>query len=539
MTSNKGLFYEKFRWAAMLPVWFFISPLMAAPADGVQIDFFLMSDPLQTGPDNARIYWVTGLILLILGLAALAFFLWRIHSNHFQTQEDLTTIFNMASDMICIADINTATFTKVNPAFEKSLGYTEAELLGQPFLNFVHPDDVESTVAVIQEKLQRGDPVISFENRYRCKDGSYRYLDWNSNPVSEQGLTYAIAHDVTERKQTEEALRESEQRYRTLFERTANPIFVIDPQGNYIDCNEAALQFTEQNRATLLTRNIRDFTTPGNEQVVNKHQSLWQRGGREETEYYINKQVKCLDLTITPTVWQGQKIIFGVGTDVTERKRAEEKIRIALDEKEVLLRELYHRTKNNMQVISSILALQAAQIEDRYVRDIFKEMETRIQSMALVHEKLCQAAKLSSIDLKEYISDLTTLLMRSYKTQPNRISLVLQADSVPVLIDTAVPCGLILNELVSNALKHAFPGKRKGQISVELTKKSDETIELRVADNGVGIPPNFDLRESNSLGLQTILALGERQLQGEVTFKTDNGLTCQITFQDTLYSIRV
>ena len=118
-------------------------------------------------------------------------------TERMKAEEAYSQVCNLAKDLICVADINTATFLQINPAFQQVLGYSEAELLGKPFLDFIHPDDVEDTVSVIQEKLQKGTPVITFENRYRCKDGSYRYLDWNSHPVPEEGKTYAIAHDMT------------------------------------------------------------------------------------------------------------------------------------------------------------------------------------------------------------------------------------------------------------------------------------------------------------------------------------------------------
>jgi two-component sensor histidine kinase len=191
-----------------------------------------------------------------------------------------------------------------------------------------------------------------------------------------------------------------------------------------------------------------------------------------------------------------------------------------------------------MYVISSMLSLQADYVTDERALGIFQQMEDRIQSMALVHQKLYQSGNLSSIDLGDYIDDLVDLLLRSYKIHPNRIALIRKLESLYVLIDSAIPCGLIVNELISNALQHAFPEEAKGEIRVGLQKKG-KTILLWVSDNGVGLPPEFDFRRTETLGLRTVLALGERQLKGTVEFRGEGGVTCQVQFQDTLYRARV
>ncbi len=227
-----------------------------------------------------------------------------------------------------------------------------------------------------------------------------------------------------------------------------------------------------------------------------------------------------------------------ISHDITERKRAEETIKAALAEKEVLLRELYHRTKNNMQVVSAMLAMQAQTIHRPDVQQSFKDMENRIQSMALVHHKLYQSKTLSSINLREYITELAGLLVTSYASA-DHISLNIEADDLYVLIDTAMPCGLVLNELISNALKHAFPGGRTGVIRISLRRSDPTHVELTVSDNGVGLPKGFDIRKTDTLGIQNVLALVERQLDGEIRFSNQNGLTCHIRLRNDLYTERV
>ncbi len=214
--------------------------------------------------------------------------------------------------------------------------------------------------------------------------------------------------------------------------------------------------------------------------------------------------------------------------DNTDRKHAEEQIKSSLKEKEALIREVYHRTKNNMQVIIAMLHLQTQSIEDENVLQMFKEMEHRIKTMALVHEKLYQAKDLSRIDLKEYFNDLLSLLVRSYRDLSGGIRINKDMDSVSVTIDSAIPCGLVINELISNSFKHAFPGDRKGEIKVGLKSKDDGGLEIRVSDDGVGMPDGFDYRKTGSMGLKSVISLTEHQLQGELDLFTDKGTEFRI-----------
>ena len=210
-----------------------------------------------------------------------------------------------------------------------------------------------------------------------------------------------------------------------------------------------------------------------------------------------------------------------------------------IEERKVLIRELYHRTKNNMQVISSLLGLKSAIIEDEETKNILGDMANRISAIALVHQMLYQSQNLSRVDLKDYITDLARLLMNSYTINHKNLSLVLELESISVVIDTAIPCGLIINELITNSLKYAFPMDRKGEIKIQLAKSGKDIIELKVSDNGIGMPAGYDTTDNKTLGLQIFWNIAEDQLQGEVDFKTDNGVSCSIRFKDALYVERV
>jgi two-component sensor histidine kinase len=215
--------------------------------------------------------------------------------------------------------------------------------------------------------------------------------------------------------------------------------------------------------------------------------------------------------------------------EIVERQRVEARITASLHEKELLLQEIHHRVKNNLQVISSLLNLQAGYIDDLALREILRESQNRVRSMALVHEKLYRSDDLAHVDLAEYIRNLATFLFRSYTAAAGRVSLDIQADDVFLSIDAAVPCGLILNELISNALKHAFPGDRKGQIRVELQAGENRQISLIVGDTGIGFPKDFDFENAASLGMQLVQTL-VMQLNGTLEIDGTAGSEFRITF---------
>ena len=211
-----------------------------------------------------------------------------------------------------------------------------------------------------------------------------------------------------------------------------------------------------------------------------------------------------------------------------ERTRAEEHLKASLKEKEVLLREIHHRVKNNLQVISSLLRLQSRTIKDDAICRVFKESQDRVKTMAIIHEKLYQSTDLAGVDFAGYIRDLTANLYRSYGVSQETISLRIQAQNVFLGINMAIPCGLIINELVSNCLKHAFPGGERGEIYIDLSSDPDQII-LTVGDNGGAFPKGLDFRNTESLGLQLVLSLIE-QLEGAIELHSDGKTEFRIAF---------
>lgn len=214
-----------------------------------------------------------------------------------------------------------------------------------------------------------------------------------------------------------------------------------------------------------------------------------------------------------------------------DRKQAEETIKKSLNEKEVLLREIHHRVKNNMQIISSLLRLQSQTMKDKTYSQVFEESQNRITSMALVHEKLYQSKDLAKIDFNAYIRDMVTGLFQSYGISTDRIKLIFDVGEVSLGINSAIPCGLIINELVTNSLKYAFPDGRKGEIKI-IVHEIDNEMELVISDNGVGIPEVIDFRNTGSLGLKLVSILAERQLKGNVNLNRKAGTEFRIRFKE-------
>jgi two-component sensor histidine kinase len=241
-------------------------------------------------------------------------------------------------------------------------------------------------------------------------------------------------------------------------------------------------------------------------------------------------------------------VIYGVQSALSEhkyavrlKKQVEERtaqLQESLKEKDVLLKEVHHRVKNNFAVVSSLLNLQSNSVEDERTRHYLHESSDRIRSMALVRERLYQAENVTNIRFSEYIMTLSEELTRSHRIDPNRITITMDVDDIPLSVDQAIPCGLIVNELITNALKYAFPGsyEGRGEIVIELHRKGDRSIELVVRDNGVGIPADIDLRNNGSLGLSLVFLLAESQLGGSVRVEREEGTCFRIVFDTSVDS---
>jgi PAS domain S-box-containing protein len=347
-----------------------------------------------------------------------------------------------------------------------------------------------------------------------------------------------LEEDILERKRVEGALRERENRLLSIF--LAAPVGIgIVVNRHLMDVNDTLCRMTGYNRSELLGNSARmlylcneDFEFVGKE----KYRQLADKvTGTVETQWR-RKDGEIIHIILSSSPLDREDLSKGVtltALDITDRKRIEDQLRNSLKEQEILLREVHHRVKNNLQVIFSLIAWQSDYIKDDESLGLLKECQNRIQSMALVHEELYRAKNFASLDFAEYIKNLVNSLSQSYMVHEGKISFAINAQNIALEIDQAIPCGMIINELVSNAIKHAFSDGRSGTISVEVMECGDQQILLAVEDNGVGLPSTLDHRSTDTLGLQLVCLLTE-QLHGKINAVQDNGTRFEVVFQKNL-----
>ena len=343
-----------------------------------------------------------------------------------------------------------------------------------------------------------------------------------------------IPRDITERKRAEEALRVSEERYRQIYNHTPVMMHSVDRDIRLVNVNDYWLEALGYERSEVIGRSAFEFVTEfSKHHAAEMHLAeLFTTGFLKDIEYQlIKKNGEVLDVLLSAIAERDKagEIVssFTLLVDVTERKRAEDKVKASLREKEVLLQEINHRVKNNLQIISSLLNLQSKNVRDGQAREIFRESQNRVRSMSLIYEKLYQSEDLARIEFGEYIRSLAVDLFSTYDIGTDTIAIEVSADDVLVGIGGAILFGLIVNELISNSLKHAFPGGGGGEIHIELHSRNDE-LTLIVSDNGVGIPQELDFRKTGSLGLQLVTTL-VNQLEATIELDRSAGTKFKIT----------
>ncbi len=363
-------------------------------------------------------------------------------------------------------------------------------------------------------------------------------------PGQEVAGYIGITRDITSFVESQKALRESETKFRLLFETSMDFLYITTIDGKIIDVNKAASKISGYSLDELKQMNIMSlYNDPDERNTLVK--KILEQGFVENYEIKGRKNdgsiFEILVTSILRKDSEGNPVGFqGVLKDITERKLAEEKILKSLREKELLIRELYHRTKNTIQVVRGMIVLQALQFSgNTEIRELVKNTEDRIQAISLVHQMLYQSQDLSQISIKEYIQNLSSSIFESYNISSDKIVFIFNIDEQSFLLDTAIPLGLIINELITNSIKYAFPEKRKGVINISLLKDKSGNNILHYSDNGVGFPDNFDFRNSSTLGLKLIYSFGEDQMLGSITMENNIGIRVSFTFPDNLYKARV
>ncbi|MHC5743703.1 MAG: PAS domain S-box protein [Nostoc sp.] len=453
-------------------------------------------------------------------------------------QKLLDTFINNAPVGITILD-GELRYSLVNEALAEINGIPAAEHIGKTTWEIV-PDIARKQDQVFRQVLTTGEPILDLEvsgetpklpGVIRTWLASYFPIQSEADEPISMGI---VVVEISDRKRAEQMLELQAVITRNMAEGIclvratdavfvyANPkfeqMFAYDP-GELIGQHVSIVNYGDK------------YHTP---EDVNQaiRTTILKHGEATYEVHNIKKDGTPFWCSATASVFEHPEygsVLVAIHQDITEQKQAEEKIKASLKEKEVLLKEIHHRVKNNLGIVSSLLQMQCRRTQDPVVTAILRDSQNRIASIALVHEKLYRSEDLADIDFAQYIPDLTTHLFDSYNVSSSQIKLNIQVDNASLDIETAIPCGLIINELVSNALKYAFVGNRGGKIEVKFYQKSESNLILIIKDNGVGLPENFDSKKTKTLGITLVQGL-VKQLRGKLEIDSQQGTEFKITF---------
>lgn len=438
-----------------------------------------------------------------------------------------TNSFRWSEEMFRILDFDPERFTATHEDWNK--------------VNY-HPDDLEIIKEATENYRYRQTPVRT-EYRIIRRDGSIRWLVGEGETERDESGTiirlYGTVQDITERKQQDTALRESEEKFRKAFDNANIGMVLVSPDGAYLRVNRSFCQMLGYTRSELEELSFRDVTLPRDIQMsddlfegirageisstTNIEKTYLHKDGSEVRAHVVSSLIRDDD-------GQARYFITHI-QDITERKQIENRIRSALDEKEVLLREIHHRVKNNMQVICSLLQLQANVTDNEAFQDALADSQNRVMAMAAVHEILFSSENVALIELEHLVSRLVSNISQAFRGYKGHIDFHTDVINVPIQIEQAVPLALVINELVTNSLKHAFPEGRPGKICVSANINPDKYLEIGVWDDGVGMPGSVDLKKPATLGLRLIRTIVMDQLDGDVQAVMGDGTKYTIVFR--------
>ena len=448
-----------------------------------------------------------------------------------ESQEKLQRMFESVTDGITVTDLD-GVITDVNERVVQMHGVgSKDKMLGKSAFEVIAPRDRERAMVNMQKTTVEGS-IGGVEYTLLREDGSEYPGELSASVLKDASGNLvgfiAITRDITERKRAEEELRVRAQ----LLDAANDVIVVIDLEGNFVYVNEAACKLFGYSLDELMGLGLKALEAPEFAELTESRiKKVIEKGEAtfESAALRKDKSLMLLEIHARITESGGKKLIFNIGRDITERKRAEEQLKASLQEKEVLLKEIHHRVKNNLQLISSMFHLQSGYTKNKQVLKILADNRNRVRSLALIHEKLYRSGDLARIAFGEYLRDLLANLLHSYTVGAGAVSLKMVIDEISLDIDTAIPCSLIVNELVANSLKHAFPEGKEGEICIDLHPDNDSKFTLVVSDNGVGFPKGLDFRSTESFGLQLVISLVD-QLGATIELDSSAGTAFKITF---------
>ncbi|PJZ26471.1 histidine kinase [Leptospira hartskeerlii] len=409
----------------------------------------------------------------------------------------------------------------INQTGLKMLGYESMEEVeGRPIAEFIHPDSRQVVAERVLKAMLKSEPLEPIEEKFIRKDGTEISVEVSGVAFEQRGqkLMQVIVRDITERKKAELELSElrkkilqTNDRLQAIIEGVKESICAVDMDLRVISCNTAfeLMVWKLYGKRITVGQSIWDIAidNPEEKERIIRNWSRALTGEVFKMERKISGLIKdsiVLEINYSSIRDESHNMIGAtqIIRDVTDRYQYEETLRKSLEEKEVMLKEIHHRVKNNLQVVSSLLSLQTDFTDDPKLVSILKECERRIQSMALVHKELYQNDTIADADFTEYLNNLLVALVQSYGAN-KKVGYSIESQDIRLNLDFAIPLALVFNELVSNSLKYAFPGDRKGEIFISISKK-DNGLSISIGDNGVGLPKNVNVRNSEGLGLQLV-----------------------------------
>ena len=433
--------------------------------------------------------------------------------------------------------------TLLNSQTERLFGYTRQELVGQSIDLLVpkryRPNHPAMRQGYLQSPTAR--PIgVGRDLHGLRKDGTEVPVEIGLSPLRIKGKVFVLSTiiDVRGRKEAENALRASESRFRSVAETLPQLVWTCAPDGQCDYAGPQWLAYSGVEETAQLGLGWMQLVHPDDRPLARERWLHSVATGQPlDVEFRLRGHdgvYRWFKSRSAPLYGEDGQISkwFGTNTDIDSLRQAEAQASASLQEKETLLKEIHHRVKNNMQLISSLLQLQSDYITNPEALSVFREGQNRVRSMALIHEKLYRASSLAQIDFAEYVQSLVNMLMPTYAVRPDLVKVRVQAQVVELAVDTAIPLALILNELISNCLKHAFPGDRPGQLDIELSGCAETEVILSVRDDGVGLPAGFAWEQCPSLGLHLVKILTS-QIEGRMEVQSEGGLEFRLKFRET------
>ncbi|MBN1223977.1 MAG: PAS domain S-box protein [Candidatus Aminicenantes bacterium] len=423
-----------------------------------------------------------------------------------------------------------------NKKAEEIVGYKKEELIGKSFLKIdLLPRTEIKKAAKLLALNKLGKSSGPDEFILVRKDGSKRSVEITTTLITVNGkkTVLGMVQDVTDHRRIQSELIKSEELHRMLVENINEVIFRCNNEGTITYMSPTIESLSGYTSSEMIGQSFTKFIHPEDLPALMESFQRTITGQLEPFEYRVLSKSGEMFWVLSHSrpIFRKKKItgLQGTLTNITELKEKGEQLKALLKEKELLIKEVYHRVKNNMQLIDSILSLQSGYVKDKSTLEVFRDTRSRIKTMTSLHKKLYQSDDLASVNCRKYIQDLTHELYRSYELSGKNIALRTDIGDDSLSVSKAIPCALIVNELVSNSFKHAFPEGQQGEVGVVMHKDDGCVFHLTVKDTGIGLPDDLDILKTDTLGMQLVTSLVE-QLNGSLEVDGKSGTSYRVTF---------